>query len=239
MEMGKLILIPTPIGNVGDMTVRGVESLFLCDVVLCEDTRDGQRLFDTYKEYAPSSFGDNTPLLLSYNDHNRDERIPQALAFLMQDKIVGLVTDRGTPVVSDPGYKLVKAVIDQQGVNNKIVIDALPGATALIPALQLSGFPPTSFYFAGFISKKTQARKTTLLEFPKTTVILYESPYRLISLLSDINKTLGDIPVSISREITKTYEETVRGKATECIAHFEEKTPKGEFVVVIDNRLNS
>ncbi|PIZ47630.1 16S rRNA (cytidine(1402)-2'-O)-methyltransferase [candidate division WWE3 bacterium CG_4_9_14_3_um_filter_41_6] len=235
--MGKLILIPTPIGNVGDMTFRAVESLFSCDILLCEDTRDGQRLFEAYRDKVSSVLKDNQPLLLSYNDHNRDERIPQVLAFLSQDKTVGLVTDRGTPLLSDPGYKLMQAVIAQQKTSSDISITTLPGATALIPALQLSGFPPTTFYFAGFISKKTKARQTVLSEFPKTTIVLYESPHRLLSLFADIKLVLGEIPVSVSREITKVYEETIRGTVSECIAHFETKHPKGEFVVVIDNRV--
>lgn len=230
--MGTFILISTPIGNVGDITLRARDALFSVDILLCEDTRETRKLLDAYRDQVSDT---HEPLSLSYNDHNREERIPQVIAFLLQGKTVGLVTDRGTPLLSDPGYKLMQAVIALQKEYPGIRIDTLPGASALLPALQLSGFPPDKFFYIGFLPKKDKARKELLASLPHTTIVAYESPHRLTQTVEDIFSVLGNVDVVVARELTKKYQEVIRKPAGEMVVFLKDHPVKGEVVILFSN----
>lgn len=215
-----LYLIPTPIGNLEDMTYRAVSVLKDVEVIFSEDTRVTSLLlkhFDIKKKLISSH---------SYNESNNYEKL---LSYLNNGKSVGLVTDRGTPVISDPGYQLVKCAID-----NNFNVVALPGTTAFVPALIASGLNPSPFLFYGFLSNKQSKRKKELeklINYPYT-LIFYEAPHRLEETLKDIQDVLGNRKISISREISKKFEEIYRGNIKEIIE--EVKDAKGEFVIVVD-----
>ena len=216
-----LYLIPTPIGNMEDITIRAVNTLKMVDVVFCEDTRvTGQLLkyLDISKKLISSH---------NYNESNNKEKL---LEYLSNGSNVGLVSDRGTPIISDPGYELAKIAIEE-GYN----VVSLPGATALIPALTSSGISPMPFYYYGFLNSKDSARRKEL-EFLKNidaTLILYEAPHRINKTLKDLGNILGNNrKISISREITKKYEEIYRGTIGELIEQNNEY--KGELVVVVE-----
>ena len=216
-----LYLIPTPIGNMEDITIRAINTLKMVDVVFCEDTRvTGQLLkhFDINKKLISSH---------KYNESNNKQKL---LEYLCSGSNVGLVSDRGTPIISDPGYELAKFAIEE-GYN----VVSLPGATALIPALTSSGISPMPFYYYGFLNSKDSARRKEL-EYLKTidaTLILYEAPHRINKTLKDLGNILGNNrKISISREITKKYEEIYRGSIGELI---EQKNDyKGELVLIIE-----
>lgn len=216
-----LYLIPTPIGNMEDITIRAVNTLKMVDVVFCEDTRvTGQLLkcLDISKKLISSH---------NYNEANNKQKL---LEYLSGGSNVGLVSDRGTPIISDPGYELAKFAIEE-GYN----VVSLPGATALIPALTSSGISPMPFYYYGFLNSKDSARRKEL-EFLKNidaTLILYEAPHRINKTLKDLGNILGNNrKISISREITKKYEEVYRGTIEELIKQNNEY--KGELVVVVE-----
>jgi len=216
-----LYLIPTPIGNMEDITIRAVNTLKMVDVIFCEDTRvTGQLLkyLDISKKLISSH---------NYNENNNKEKL---LEYLNSGSNVGLVSDRGTPIISDPGYELAKFAIEE-GYN----VVSLPGATALIPALTSSGISPMPFYYYGFLNSKDSARRKEL-EFLKNidaTLILYEAPHRINKTLKDMGNILGNNrKISISREITKKYEEIYRGTIEELIEQNNEY--KGELVVVVE-----
>lgn len=216
-----LYLIPTPIGNMEDITIRAINTLKMVDVVFCEDTRvTGQLLkhFDINKKLISSH---------NYNESNNKQKL---LEYLCSGSNVGLVSDRGTPIISDPGYELAKFAIEE-GYN----VVSLPGATALIPALTSSGISPMPFYYYGFLNSKDSARRKEL-EFLKNidaTLILYEAPHRINKTLKDLGNILGNNrKISISREITKKYEEIYRGSIGELIE--QENDYKGELVLVIE-----
>jgi len=216
-----LYLIPTPIGNMEDITIRAVNTLKMVDVVFCEDTRvTGQLL--KYLEISKK--------LISSHDHNETKNKEKLLEYLSSGSNVGLVSDRGTPIISDPGYELAKFAI-HQGYN----VVSLPGATALIPALTSSGISPMPFYYYGFLNSKDSARRKEL-EFLKNidaTLILYEAPHRINKSLVDMGNILGNSrKISISREITKKYEEIYRGTIEELIS--QNNDYKGELVVVVE-----
>ena len=216
-----LYLIPTPIGNMEDITIRAINTLKMVDVVFCEDTRvTGQLL-----KYLNIS-----KKLISSHNYNEANNKQKLLEYLSSGSNVGLVSDRGTPIISDPGYELAKFAIEE-GYN----VVSLPGATALIPALTSSGISPMPFYYYGFLNSKDSARRKEL-EFLKTidaTLILYEAPHRINKTLKDLGNILGNNrKISISREITKKYEEVYRGTIGELIEQNNEY--KGELVVVIE-----
>ena len=216
-----LYLIPTPIGNMEDITVRALNILKIVDVVFCEDTRvTGQLLkyFDINKK------------LISSHNYNEAGNKDKLLEYLKNGSNIGLVSDRGTPIISDPGYELAKVAIE----NNYNVV-SLPGATALIPALTSSGINPMPFYFYGFLNSKDSARKKELesLKNISATLIIYEAPHRINKTLVDMGNILGNNRrISISREITKKYEEIYRGTIEELIN--ENNEYKGELVIVIE-----
>lgn len=215
-----LYLIPTPIGNMDDITLRTIKVLNEVDVILSEDTRVTKELLNHLNI---------SKKLISNHEYNESKNHELVLNYLKEEKNVGLVSDRGTPVISDPGYEIAKYIISQ---NYNVV--SLPGATALIPALITSGINPMPFTFFGFLNNKESKRKKELdaLKNVKSTLIFYEAPHRLMSTLGNILEIFGDRKISISREITKKYEEIYRGKISEVIKEVE--GAKGEFVIVVE-----
>lgn len=215
-----LYLIPTPIGNLEDMTYRAVKILNEVEVVFSEDTRVTTQLFQHFDIHKK---------LIANHEHNEEQNIERCLSYLKQGYSVGVVSDRGTPVISDPGYNLSKAAIE-----NGYHVVGLPGATALIPALIQSGLSPKPFTFYGFLNQKSTRRKQELEELKelKQTLIFYESPHRIQKTLDDMKNILGNRKISISREISKRFEEIYRGSIENLIG--EMKNIKGELVIVVD-----
>jgi 16S rRNA (cytidine1402-2'-O)-methyltransferase len=221
MEAG-LYLVSTPIGNLGDMTLRSLKVLAAADVIYCEDTRVTPRLLER--------FGIKNKLK-PYHDHNSEGAGASILETIKSGQVVALVSDAGTPLISDPGFALVRDCVAAG-----LKVEALPGASALLPALQLSGLPTDRFSFLGFLPQKRNERLKVLNEIDEhsETVVVYESPYRIVEALQDIETVLGERPLSVSREITKLHEETLRGTAaTIREALLAKPSIKGEFVVVI------
>ena len=219
--MGKLYLVPTPIGNLKDITLRAIEVLAQVDLILAEDTRVTKKLLKHYKITTKTK---------SYHIYNEHKLLNGIVDLLISDNNIALVSDSGFPCISDPGFLLVREVI-----RNGIDFESLPGASSIIPALTQSGFPTTNFIFEGFLPKK-KGRNKKIIELSKETrtTVLFESPHRLIKLLNEIRDICGtEKNISISREISKIFEETIRGTVNECLLHFEQKEPKGEFVVCI------
>ncbi len=217
----KLFLVPTPVGNLGDMTFRGVEVLKSVDLILAEDTRTSRVLMQHY--------GIDTPLQ-SYHIFNEHQVVDNLINQLLAGKLIALVTDAGTPGISDPGFLLVR-----EAVKAGIDVECLPGATAFVPALIDSGLPCEKFVFEGFLPHK-KGRQTAIqrLSEESRTIILYESPYRLVKLLEQLIEVMGEErQVSVSREISKLHAETVRGTLREVHAHFSQREVKGEIVVIL------
>ena len=220
--MGKLYLVPTPIGNLKDITLRAIEILSQVDLILAEDTRITKKLLDHYEINTKTK---------SYHVYNEHKALSEIINLLISDKNIALVSDSGYPCISDPGFLLVREVI-----RKRLEIESLPGASSIIPALTQSGLPTTNFIFEGFLPKK-KGRKKKILQLSKETrtVVLFESPYRIIKLLNEIKDICGiEKNISISREISKIFEETIRGTVSECLSHFENNEPKGEFVICIE-----
>ena len=220
--MGKLIIIPTPIGNLEDITFRAVRMLKEVDLILAEDTRVTGKLLKHY--------GIETKMA-THHKFNEHKTIDHLIEQLKAGLTIGLVSDAGTPGISDPGFLLVRAC--QQ---NEIAVETLPGATAFIPALVNSGIPSDRFYFEGFLPQK-KGRQTRLefLAQQKQTIVLYESPYRLVKTLKQLAEYFGnDRKASVSRELTKIYEENISGTLEALIRHFEVGTVKGEIVIIIE-----
>ena len=218
----KLFVVPTPIGNLDDITIRAIETLKRSNLILSEDTRHAKKLLTHYKI--------NTKIN-SYHLNNEHKKVDQYIDLMAAGKTISLITDAGTPCISDPGFLLVR-----EAIKRNIGITCLPGPTALIPALVLSGLPSEGFIFEGFLPRK-KGRKAKLIEISqnKSTTIIYESPFRIIKTLSDLQEYLGqDRQISLSREISKIYEVTFRGKILEAIDHFIGNKIKGEFVICID-----
>jgi len=227
--MSKLFVVPTPIGNLKDITIRALEVLEDADLVLAEDTRQSRILLDHYniKTRAWSHH--------KFNEHKTVENIATLIA---GGKSVALISDAGTPGISDPGFLLVRTCLEMG-----IEVETLPGATALIPALVDSGLPCDRFTFEGFLpQKKGKRKKLSLLESEARTMVFYESPYRVIATLKLMAEFFGEDRIaSVSREISKIHSETVRGTLTSIIAHFESSVVKGEFVIVVSglNKLST
>ena len=220
-----LYIVPTPIGNMLDISYRAVNILRGVDCIACEDTRHSGILLKNLK-IVPKK-------LLSYHEHNEDFKSGEIVELIKSGKSIALISDAGTPLVSDPGYRLVNKAIQEE-----IKIISLPGATAFVPALSLSGFPTDKFCFLGFPPQK-KGRKTfleNLISYSPMTIILYESPHRIVKLLTELNNLYHDtLNISISREISKLHEEVVRGMVAEVLSDFEARQSiKGEFVVVLN-----
>ncbi len=225
--MGKLYLVPTPIGNLEDITYRAVRVLKECDMVLAEDSRDSAKLLNHYEIEKK---------VISYHQHNEHKIFTSIVEDIINGKEVALVTDAGTPGISDPGFLLVRECI-----KNNIVIECLPGATAFVPALVNSGLPSDRFAFEGFLPAK-KGRKTRLEELAEEnkTMVFYESPYRLEKTLRDFEKHFGKQRlVCVSRELTKIYEENVRGTVKEVLEHFSDANVKGEITIVVEGLKDS
>jgi len=218
----KIFVVPTPIGNLKDITIRALEVLQQVDTILAEDSRNTLKLLKHYN-ISPKK-------ILSYHKFNEHASIKVLIDRLQGGESMALVSDAGTPAISDPGYLLVRACID-----NNIEIEVLPGATAFVPALILSGFPTNSFVFEGFLPhKKGRQKKLKLLAQENRTIILYESPYRLIKLLQELRLYFGkDRQMAVMRELTKLYEEVIRGSVEQIIEYYSTRKVKGEIVVII------
>lgn len=222
--MSKLYLVPTPIGNLEDITFRAVRILKEVDLILAEDTRTTGFLLKHYEIKTP---------MKSHHQFNEHKTVSEIAGRLLSGENIALVTDAGTPGISDPGFLLVRECI-----KNNIETECLPGATAFVPALVNSGLSCDRFLFEGFLPHK-KGRKTKLenLKEQTHTMVFYESPFRLVKTLEQFGEYFGkDRKASVSRELTKIYEETVRGTLQELIAHFKEKKPKGEIVIVVGGK---
>lgn len=219
--MGKLYLVPTPIGNLGDMTFRAVELLREVGLILAEDTRTSGKLLKHYEIATP---------LQSHHMHNEHKRLDSLIGKLRAGATIALISDAGTPGISDPGFLLVRACV-QEGVE----VECLPGATAFVPALVESGLPTDRFVFEGFLPpKKGRLTRLQLLAEETRTLVFYESPHRLSKTLGQFVEHFGeDRQASVSRELSKRYGETLRGSLGELMQHFEATPPKGELVVVV------
>ena len=220
----QLFIVPTPIGNMGDITIRAIETLKNSDLILAEDTRHAIKLLSEYKISTKVN---------SYHLNNEHKKVNDYIELMSSGQKISLITDAGTPCISDPGFLLIR-----EAIKKEIIITCLPGPTALIPALVLSGLPSENFIFEGFLPRK-KGRKTKLLELAQNTrtTIIYESPYRVVKTLTEFLEYLGeDRQISLSREISKIYEETFRGSVVEAVKYFSNKKIKGEFVICIDKK---
>ena len=217
----RLYLVPSPIGNLGDITYRAVDVLRHADVILCEDTRTSSVLMRHYNIQKP---------LTPYHQHNEHKVLTHLIEQLAAGKTFALITDAGTPGISDPGFLLVR-----ECVRNNIPVECLPGATAFVPALVQSGIPANRFVFEGFLPLK-KGRQTMLkkLAEEERTIILYESPHRLVKTLQELAATLGaERQAAVCRELTKIYEETNKNTLAALAAYYEQHPPKGEIVIVV------
>lgn len=219
---GKIYLVPTPIGNLEDITQRALTVLNTVELVACEDTRHSGNLLKKF---------DIKKKLISYHEFNERSRAEQLLTILNNGSDIAVITDGGAPGISDPAYRIVRLAID-----NDITVIPLPGPTALIPALTASGLPTDRFFFEGFLTNKSAARKKRLSQlaaYPHT-LIFYESPHRILKTIKDMHEILGDRQACIAREITKKFEEFIRGSLSELIAVAEKRNLKGEMVIVVE-----
>ena len=220
MKPGVLYIVATPIGNLEDITLRAIRTLKESDIIAAEDTRHTKILLDKYGIEKP---------LISYYSYNKTRKGDKIIALLKEGKTIALVSDSGTPGVSDPGELLIK-----EAIKENINIIGIPGPTALIAGLVLSRKPTSKFVFEGFLSNKSGRRQTRLreLESEKRTVIIYESCHRITKLLSDMEEILGKRQIAVAREVTKKFEEVKRGTPGELLEHFSNTKPRGEFVVI-------
>jgi len=220
----KLYIVATPIGNLQDITLRAIETLKSVDIIACEDTRHTKTLLNAY---------DIRTSLISYFEHNKIRRSKEIIQMLDSGKSVALVSDAGTPGISDPGYRLI-----HDAIASGIEVVTIPGPNAAIAALAVSGLATDKFLFEGFLPPKTQARRKRLQALSKEerTIILYESPHRILRALSDIKDVLGDIFIVCTRELTKKFEEIRREPVSELLEHFTAEKPQGEFVLLFDLR---
>ncbi|WP_281989009.1 16S rRNA (cytidine(1402)-2'-O)-methyltransferase [Aquimarina aggregata] len=220
--MSKLYLVPTPIGNLEDITFRALTVLKEVDLILAEDTRTSGKLLKHFEIATP---------MQSHHMHNEHKTVDRIIQRLKNGETIALISDAGTPAISDPGFLLTRACVE-----HKIEVDCLPGATAFVPALVNSGLPNDKFVFEGFLPiKKGRQTRLKILAEETRTMIFYESPHKLIKALTSFVEYFGaDRQVSVSRELTKMYEETIRGTAQEVLNHFEAKPPKGEIVIIVE-----
>ena len=222
--MSKLFLIPTPIGNLEDITLRALRLLKEVSIVLAEDTRKTKKLFSHYKIHSK---------VHPYHMHNEHKVLKKYVERLISGESIALVSDAGTPSISDPGFLLVRECI-----KNNINVDCLPGSTAFVPALVVSGIGCERFVFEGFLPvKKGRLRRLELLAQEKRTIILYDSPHRVIKTLTQLIEYFGSQrQASVSREISKVFQETKRGTIDQILRYFNKKTPKGEFVIILEGK---
>jgi len=220
IQRGALYVVPTPIGNLEDITLRALHILQQVDVIAAEDTRTTKFLLDHYKIEKT---------LLSFYSHNEQVRVPQIISRLKAGDSVAIVSDAGTPGISDPAFSIITAAIE-----NEIKIIPLPGATAFVPVLVASGMPTHEFVFEGFLPhKKGRRTKLERLKDEPRTIVLYESPHRILKTLQELLEYCGDRKVVVGREMTKVYEEIIRGNLSDVVKDFSTRIIKGEFVVIV------
>ena len=219
--MSKLFVVPTPIGNLGDITLRSIEVLKSVDLILAEDTRTSSKLLKHYDIDTPVE---------SFHMHNEHKKLDSIINKLRSCFEIALISDAGTPGISDPGFLLVRECI-----NNEVEVECLPGPTAFVPALVSSGLPCDRFSFEGFLPvKKGRTKRLKELSIETKTMVFYESPHRILKTLNDLSNYFDvESQISVSRELTKLYEETFRGTIKESVEHFEKNKTKGEFVIVL------
>ena len=225
--MSKLYIVPTPIGNLEDITLRALKVLQTVDLILAEDTRTSGKLLKHY---------DIKTQMMSHHKFNEHKSIENLIQKLQNGTTIALISDAGTPAISDPGFLITRACVE-----HKITVECLPGATAFVPALVNSGLPNDRFVFEGFLPEKKgrQTRFLTLAEEPRT-MIFYVSPYKLVKTLAEIIQYFGaERNVCVSRELSKLYEENQRGMAQDVLKHYEKNTPKGEIVLIVEGNGNS
>ncbi|MCI0707426.1 MAG: 16S rRNA (cytidine(1402)-2'-O)-methyltransferase [Ignavibacteriae bacterium] len=221
MSPGTLYLVATPIGNLEDITYRAVNTLLSVDLIAAEDTRKTKILLDRYKINKP---------MVSYYSFNERQRTPELISKLLDGKSIAVVSDAGTPGISDPAFYLVRAALEKS-----IPVVPIPGPSAFISALVVSGLPTDSFVFEGFLpQKKGRKTKWESLQSETRTIVLYESPHRIVKTLTEISTYLGNRHVVVARELTKKFEEVVRGPVQDVLQTVSSKSPKGEYVVVVE-----
>jgi 16S rRNA (cytidine1402-2'-O)-methyltransferase len=236
--MGTLFLIATPIGNLQDITLRAIKTLFEVDVIACEDTRRAGLLLETMISPYTALRGQpphHKPKFISYYDQNELRRIPEIIAMLQRGMKVALISDAGTPAISDPGFKLVRECIV-----HKLKIEAIPGASSVPTAVIVSGLPTDKFFFAGYPPHKQGHRIKFFQklkqsqEAVKSTMVLFEAPHKLLRTLEDMKSVLGDVQIVLARELTKIHEETRRESISEALEHFQKNPPRGEFIILFN-----
>lgn len=222
--MAKLYIVPTPIGNLDDITIRAVQVLKKVDLILCEDTRRSKKLLNHLGIKSQ---------LRSHHKFNEHSEVEYIVKKIKEDRNVAVISDAGTPGISDPGFLIVRTCLE-----NEIEVECLPGPTALIPALMVSGISSDKFIFEGFLPiKKGRKTKLSILASEKRTMIFYESPHKLLRTLLDFENSFGPKrKISMSRELTKLYEETIRGTVEEMKEIYKSKKPKGEYVIVVEGK---
>ena len=222
--MAKLYIVPTPIGNLDDITIRAVQVLKKVDLILCEDTRRSKKLLNHLGIKSQ---------LRSHHKFNEHSEVEYIVKKIKEDRNVAVISDAGTPGISDPGFLIVRTCLE-----NEIEVECLPGPTALIPALMVSGISSDKFIFEGFLPiKKGRKTKLSILALEKRTMIFYESPHKLLRTLLDFENFFGPKrKISLSRELTKLYEETIRGTVEEMKEIYKNKKPKGEYVIVVEGK---
>ena len=227
-DSGQLFVVGTPIGNLEDITLRAILTLQNVDMVLAEDTRNSKKLLDAHNIDTK---------MISYHEHSSEKDIKRIIDLLLEGKDLALISDAGTPTISDPGYGLIRHCI-----KNNIIITPIPGASAITAAMSISGLPSDSFTFVGFLpQKKGRMKKIEQLKNIDNTIILFESPFRLEKTLNQLLDSLGNRSVVVGRELTKLYEEVIRGNLDEVIKYFSKSKVKGEIVIMIgkdDDRIN-
>lgn len=227
MNVGILYLVATPIGNLGDITLRALEVLKSVDLIACEDTRHSRVLLDHY--------GIRKPLISCFN-FSEKKRAPELVARIKNGESIALISDAGTPGIADPGYRVI-----QEAIKQGFRIETLPGPSAFLAALTLSGLPTDRFLFEGFFPVKEgqKKRKLEALKNEERTVIFYESPHRILKTLKAMGDALGGAPIVVAREISKKFEEVVRGSAAKALEHFSSKKVRGEFVILFNLKHSS
>ena len=227
-DSGQLFVVGTPIGNLEDITLRAILTLQNVDMVLAEDTRNSKKLLDAHNIDTK---------MISYHEHSSEKDIKRIIDLLLEGKDLALISDAGTPTISDPGYGLIRDCI-----KNNIIITPIPGASAITAAMSISGLPSDSFTFVGFLpQKKGRMKKIEQLKNIDNTIMLFESPFRLEKTLNQLLDSLGNRSVVVGRELTKLYEEVIRGNLDEVIKYFSKSKVKGEIVIMIgkdDDRIN-
>lgn len=233
---GTLFIVATPIGNMQDISLRAVKTLLTSDVIACEDTRRAGLLLQRIRELVPDFPEGKAPRLISYYDQVEQQKTPEIVNLLIQGMNVALISDAGTPLVSDPGFRLVREVIIAG-----LKIESIPGPSSIITALTVSGLPTDKFFFIGYLPKKEGHRKELLESLKgltdqlKTTIILFEAPHRIVGTLQELQEVFGsEKHIVVARELTKTYEEVRRESVQDQLSHFRKTEPKGEFVILFN-----